>query len=90
MTAASCDWRRCEQTARLAVLIGEVLEAAERVGVYCLRHATIKRRVVEQQKRVTVWLDWHGPPRMRRKVVGAGPDQRVLHRHVQERLTSRS
>lgn len=90
MAGVTCGWRRCEQPARLAVLIGEVFEAADVRGVYCVRHATIKRRVLEQEAPAPIWLDWTQPARPRRRLVGQGPPQRTLHRHVRARLGSRS
>lgn len=90
MATRACDWRRCELPARLAVLIGDVLEVADRVGVYCLGHGTIKRRAVEQQKGVTVWLDLCGPAQPRRTLMEQPPGQRVLHRHHRPRSGSRS
>lgn len=90
MAGATCGWRRCTRPARLVLLVGEVPEAADPRGAYCVRHAAVKRQTVQQQVAAPVWLDWAEPAPYARRLVGQGPQERILHRHVRQRLDTRS
>ncbi len=54
-----CDWTRCAAPARLDVLLGQSLATAERIGSFCIPHASLVSIDSQDQAGETTWYDWH-------------------------------
>jgi hypothetical protein len=73
-----CDWTRCAAPARLDVLLGQTLVGAERVGAYCVPHASLCSMDTQDRAGEPTWYDWHRP-RLRDKLADAvGEHARVI------------
>ncbi|HZD67429.1 MAG TPA: hypothetical protein VFA45_00465 [Actinomycetes bacterium] len=56
-----CDWTRCAAPARLDVLLGQTPIDAERVGAFCVPHASLCSLDAQHQAGSPAWYDWHRP-----------------------------
>jgi hypothetical protein len=57
-----CDWTRCAAPARLDLLLGHSLAGAERVGAFCVPHASLSSIDAQDLAGAPTWYDWHRPP----------------------------
>lgn len=55
---ASCQWRACDQSAKLAVLVGWEWEQAVPEGLYCVGHAAIACGDLREGRDEPTWIDW--------------------------------
>ena len=56
-----CDWAMCAAPARLDVLLGQSLATAERLGSFCVPHASLISLDSHHRAGVHTWYDWHRP-----------------------------
>jgi hypothetical protein len=56
-----CDWTRCAAPARLDLLLGHSLAVAERVGSFCVPHASLSSIDAQGRAGAPTWYDWHRP-----------------------------
>ncbi len=79
-----CDWTRCAAPARLDVLLGRNLTAAERVGAFCVPHASLSGIDAQDRVDVPTWYDWHRPRLQPELAAAVGEPARVipLFRHT--------
>jgi hypothetical protein len=56
-----CDWTRCAAPARLDVLLGQSFAGAERLGSFCVPHASLTSIDMQDQAGEPTWYDWHRP-----------------------------
>jgi hypothetical protein len=57
-----CDWTRCAAPARLDLLLGHSLAGAERIGAFCVPHASLSSIDAQRRAGAPTWYDWHRPP----------------------------
>jgi hypothetical protein len=71
-----CDWTGCAAPARLDVLLGQNLAAAERIGSFCIPHASLTSIDSQDQAGEPTWYDWHHREAEPSLVDGTGGEER--------------
>ncbi len=70
-----CDWTRCAAPARLDLLLGHSLAGAERVGAFCVPHASLSSIDTQDRAGSPTWYDWHRPT-LEPELAGDAPAER--------------
>lgn len=52
-----CDWDRCDQPARLAVLVGPAPDDASLHGWFCVPHAALASMDARERGAASTWFD---------------------------------
>lgn len=56
-SAPPCDWDRCNQPARLAVLVGPAPDNATLDGWFCVPHAALASADARERGAAATWFD---------------------------------
>lgn len=53
-----CEWRGCDETAALVVLVGPQPSEAKAYGPFCISHAALTCADLRREQPDTIWFDW--------------------------------